>query len=155
MVYSFHYIPSEILLPSGVISQFPTQLLALALLFVWSSTTMEEYNQHLNFHRLLRDKLELKYLWDHDLRYFKEIPLFVLFLSNGSVFSVSDLSLGTESSLNSNKAISFSKREIFWLMLSNFCSHCDANVERKSAVRVTKWFTNAKSLFCCKHWTWL
>ena len=152
MVYSFHYIPSEILLPSGVISQFPTQLLALAILFVWSSSTMKEYNQHFNFHIWLGD---IKYLWNHDRRYFKEIPLFVLFLSNGSVFSVSDLSLGTESSLNSNKAISFSKREIFWLMLSNFCSHCDANVERKSAVRVTKWFTNAKSLFCCKHWTCL
>ena len=153
MVYSFHYIPSEILLPSGVISQFPTQLLALAILFVWSSSTMKEYNQHFNFHKWLRDILE--YLWNDDLQYFKGIPLFVLFLSNGSVFGVSDLSLGTESSLNSNKAISFSKREIFWLMLSNFCSHCDANVERKSAVRVTKWFTNAKSLFCCKHWTCL
>ena len=154
MVYSFHFIPSDILLPSGVISQFPTQLLALALLFVWSSTTMEEYNQHFNFHKWLGD-IYITIRIRISLRHFKGIPLFVLFLSSGSVFDVSDLSLGTESSLNSNKAISFSKREIFWLMLSNFCSHCDANVERKSAVRVTKWFTNAKSLFCCKHWTCL
>ena len=151
MKYSVDYIPSEVILPSGVISQFPTQ--PLALLFVWSSSTLKENNGHCNFHKWLSDVL--KYLWHHDLRYFKGIPLFVLLFSNGSVLSVSDLSLGTESSLNSSKAISFSKREILWLMLSNFCSHCDANVERKSAVRVTKWFTNAKSLFCCKHWTCL